>query len=119
MRSALNSLVVWELTTEGERLFHWGIVGGKKGLLRASLYVWYLQYWALCDELVVSSCEQGSGTCLFYRHSTTMNFMKEKQGGPIPSGLKRWPLKLIKHFADTTCVSPSPEIQGAAFMVRH
>ena len=31
--------------------------------------------------------------------------MKEKQGGPIPTGLKRWPLK---HHADTTCVSQSP-----------
>ena len=37
-----------------------------------------------------------------------MYLMKEKQGGPIPTGLKRWPLKLIKHLADTTCVSPSP-----------
>ena len=34
--------------------------------------------------------------------------MKEKQGGPIPTGLKRWPFKLFKHLADTTCVSPSP-----------
>ena len=37
-----------------------------------------------------------------------MYLKKEKQGGPIPTGLKRWPLKLIKHLADTTCVSPSP-----------
>ena len=29
MRSALNSSVVWELTTEGERPFHCGIVRGK------------------------------------------------------------------------------------------
>ena len=33
--------------------------------------------------------------------------MKEKQGGLIPTGLKRWPLKLIKHLADTTCVQSS------------
>ena len=25
---------------------------GKKELFRASLYVWYLQYWALYDDLV-------------------------------------------------------------------
>ena len=31
-----------------------------------------------------------------------MYLMKEKQGGPIPRGLKRWPLKLFKHLADTT-----------------
>ena len=37
-----------------------------------------------------------------------MNLVKEKQGGLVPPGLKRWPFKLIKHFAHTTCVSPSP-----------
>ena len=37
-----------------------------------------------------------------------MNLAKEKQGGLVPPGLKRWPLKLIKHFADTASVSPSP-----------
>ena len=42
------------------------------------------------------------------RHCTTMNLMKEKHGGLIPMGLKRWPFKLIKHFADTTRVLPSP-----------
>ena len=52
MRSALNSSAVWELTAEGERLFHCDIVRGKKEFFRASLYVWYLQYWALCDDLV-------------------------------------------------------------------
>ena len=37
-----------------------------------------------------------------------MYLMKEKQGGSIRTGLKRWPLKLGKHLADTTCISPSP-----------
>ena len=37
-----------------------------------------------------------------------MNLMKEKQGGLVPPGLKRWPFKLIKHFVDTTRVSLSP-----------
>ena len=40
MRSALNSPVVLELTTEGERLFHCGIVRGKKEFFGVSLYVW-------------------------------------------------------------------------------
>ena len=53
MRNALNSSVVWELTTEGERLYHCGIVGGRGGVFRASLFVCYLQYWALCDDPVV------------------------------------------------------------------
>ena len=48
----------------------------------------YVMTWS------ISNCEQGSGTCLFYRHSTRMYLMEEKQGGPIPTGLKRWPLKL-------------------------
>ena len=52
----------------------------------------------------ISNCEQGLGTCLFYRHSTRIYLMKEKLGGPIPTGLKRWPIKLIKHLADTTCI---------------
>ena len=37
-----------------------------------------------------------------------MNLVKETHGGFVPLGLKRWPFKLIKHFADTTRVSPSP-----------
>ena len=51
---------------------------------------------------------RGQVLVFFYRHSTRMYLMKEKQGGPIPTGLKRWPLKLIKHLADTTCILPSP-----------
>ena len=106
MRIALNSSVVLELTTEGERPFHRG--------------KWILQGITVCLVSTIlgtvwcpggSNCEQGSGTCLFlhqYRHSTRMYLMKEKQGGPIPTGLKRWPLKLIKHLADTTCISPAP-----------
>ena len=54
-----------------------------------------------------SSCEQGSYTCLFNIHCSKMNLVKEKHGGLIPTSLKRWPLKLIKHFVDTTRVSPS------------
>ena len=50
----------------------------------------------------------GQALVFFYRHGTRMYLMKEKQGGPIPTGLKRWPLKLIKHLADTTSVLPSP-----------
>ena len=37
-----------------------------------------------------------------------MNLVKEKQGGLVSPDLKRWPFKLIKHFADTTRVSPAP-----------
>ena len=42
-----------------------GIVPVKKEFFRASLYVWYLQYWALCDDLLAFKCEQGSDACLF------------------------------------------------------
>ena len=37
-----------------------------------------------------------------------MDLVNEKQGGLVPTGLKRWPIKLIEHFADATGVSPSP-----------
>ena len=43
-----------------------------------------------------------------HRHCSTTNLVKEKQGGLVPPGLKRWPFKVLKHFADTTRVSPSP-----------
>ena len=64
----------------------------------------YVMTWSF------SNCEQGSGTCLFLivTAPTRMYFMREKHRGPIPTGLKRWPLKVIKHLANTTCVSPSP-----------
>ena len=42
----------WAFATGG-RLFQCGIVRGKKEFFRASLYVWCLRYWALCDDLVV------------------------------------------------------------------
>ena len=48
---------------------------------------------------------RGQVLVFFYRHNTRMYLMKEKQGGPIPTGLKRWPLK---HLTDTTYTSPSP-----------
>ena len=78
--------------SSGENEFFW-----------ASLYVWYLQYWALCDALVDFKLWAG----VRYLSRTRMYLMK-RRGGPIPTGLKRWPLKLVKHLADTACVSPSP-----------
>ena len=54
------------------------------------------------------TASRGQVLVFFYRHSTRMYLMKEKLGGPIPKGLKRWPLKFIKHLAYTTCVKPSP-----------
>ena len=48
---ALNSPVVWELTTEGGRLL-------QHGMLRASLYVWYLQNWPQSDGPVINTVNQ-------------------------------------------------------------
>ena len=45
--------------------------------------------------------------------------MKEKQGGPIPTGLKRWPLKLVNHLANTSCVSPSPAGPAGCWISSH
>ena len=50
----------------------------------------------------------GNILVFFNRHCSTMNLVKEKQGGLVPPGLKRWPFKLTKRFADTTHVLPSP-----------
>ena len=54
------------------------------------------------------NCEQGSSACLFQktRHQNESN--EDKQREPIIMGLRRLSLKLIKHVADTTCVSLSP-----------
>ena len=84
MRSTLNSSVVWELTTEGKRLFHCGIVRGKNEFFRASLYVWYLQYWALCDAL--ADFKQGSGTCLFLQTQHQNVFYEREAGRTDPYG---------------------------------
>ena len=37
-----------------------------------------------------------------------MNLVEEKQRGLIPPGLQTWPLQLIQHLANTTCVAPPP-----------
>ena len=52
----------------------------------------------------------------FYGHSSRMYLMKEKQGGPIPTGLKRWPLKLVKRLTDTTGIRHLLQVQGAAVL---
>ena len=41
-----------------------------------------------------------------------MYSIKEKQGGPIPTGLKSWPLKLVKHLAETPCGRSNPMGDG-------
>ena len=61
-------------------------------------------WWPGCFQTM----SRGHILVFFNRHWSTMNLVKEKQGGLVPTGLKRWPIKLIKHFADATGVSPSP-----------
>ena len=52
MRRALYSSVVGEIIAEGERLFQRETVRSEKPeFFMATLYVWFLQYWALCDDL--------------------------------------------------------------------
>ena len=53
----------------------------------------------------ISNCEQGQVLVSFYRHSTRMYLMKEKQEGPIPTGLKRWPLKQVSRLHYFSCRS--------------
>ena len=108
MRNALNSSLVWELTTEGERLFHCGIVRGKMSSSGITVCVVSTILGTVWCPGWFQTVSRGQVLVFFYRHSTRMYFIKEKQGGLIPTGLKSWPLKLVKHLADTTCVSPSP-----------
>ena len=86
----------------------WNSSGGKRnssghhcmsGVWGIAHYVmtWYFQ-----------TVSRGHILVFFNRDCSTMNLVKEKQGGLVPPGLKRWPFKFIKHFTDTTCVSPSP-----------
>ena len=42
------------------------------------------------------------------RYCTGVNLVKEGLGGLLPAGLQGWPLKLVQHIADATCVPPSP-----------
>ena len=83
MRSALNSSVVWELTTEGERPFHCGIVRGK----------WVLQCITVClvstilgtvwcrGRFQLVSRGQVHELVFFYRHSTECNAFYEREAG--------------------------------------
>ena len=76
----------------------WNSLGKK----RASLYVWDLQYWALCDALVyfklwarvryLSFSIDTSPECILWKRS--------REGQSV------WPFKLVKHLADITCVFP-------------
>ena len=108
LRSALKSSAVLELTTEGERLFLCGIVRGEKRSQDITVCLVSTILGTVWWPGRFQTVSRGQVLVFFYRHSTRMCLMKEKQGGTIPTGLQRWPLKLIKHFADTPCVSPSP-----------
>ena len=71
-----------------KRHFLCGIVQGKKEFFRASLYVWYLQYWALCDDLVVfitfQTVSRGQVLNFFYRQYHNESYEREAANyGPI------------------------------------
>ena len=55
--------MAWAVITEGERIFQSGIVLVKYENSGHHIYVWYLQYWALCGGF--SNWEQWPSTCLF------------------------------------------------------
>ena len=105
MRTALYSSVDSVLATEGDKLFQCGIVRGGGGRIFQGITVCLVSavfstvWWPSSFQ----SVSRGHILVFFNRHCFTMNLVKVKQGC-----LKRWPFKLIKHFADTTLVSPSP-----------
>ena len=92
---AHNSSVVWELTSEGERLFYCGIVRRKKRVLQGITVclvstILGTVWWPGQFQTV----SRGQVLVFFYRHSTRMYLMKEKLGGPVPMGLKICPVCL-------------------------
>ena len=108
MRSALNSSAVWELTAKGERLFHCGIVRGKKEFFRASLYVWYLQYWALCDDLVDFKLRAGvrylsfsidtAPECILWKRSREDRSLRASRDGHSSSSSISPTLLVLRHL---------------------
>ena len=86
-----------------------GNSSGKKWVLQGiTVYLVSTILGTVCCPCGFQTVSRGQVLVFFYKYSTRMYLLKEKQGGPIPTGLKRWPLKLIKHLADTTFISPSP-----------
>ena len=84
----------WVLATEGDKLFQCGIVrgGGLQGITVCLVYmVLSTMWWPGCFQTV----SRGHILVFFNRHCSTMNLVKEKQGGLVPPGLKRWPFKLV------------------------
>ena len=106
--SALNSSVVSAATTDGARLFQWGIVLGKKILQDITISLGPAILWVVWWP--GRSCALRRSQVLVFnnRHSPTMNLVEEKQRGLIPLGLQSWPLQLIEHFSNTTSVAPPP-----------
>ena len=125
MRSALNSSAVWELTAEGERLFHCGIVRGKKEFFRASLYVWYLQYWALCDDLVDFKLRAGvrylsfsidtAPECILWKRSREDWSLRASRDGHSSSSSISPTLLVLRHLLQVQ-LEVSEKIKSATFV---
>ena len=101
--SALNSSVDSAATTNGARLFQWGIVLGEKNTsghhYKSGAYntlscvmTWYILY-----------SETGQILVFINKHNPTMNHVRTD-----PPGLQSWPLQLIEHLANTTSIAPPP-----------
>ena len=99
------SSVVWVLATTVDKQFQYRIVGGLQGATVCLVSTILSTMWWTGSFRTVN---RGHLLVFFNRHCSTMNILKDKQGELIPTGLKRWPFKLIKHFVDTTRVSPFP-----------
>ena len=93
----------------GDRLFQCGKFGGGERKILQGIIVCLVSavlstmWWSRSFQTV----SRGHIVVFFNKHSSTVNLVKEKQGGLVPPGLKRWPFKLIKHYADTSRVWPS------------
>ena len=87
MMSSLNSSVVCVLTAEGEKLFQCSIEKRNSSGHHCMPGIYNIEHYAMTRSLQTVS--RGHVLVLSNRHCSTMNLVKEKQGGLILSGLKR------------------------------
>ena len=70
----------------------------------------------VCGIGSFQTVSRGHILAFFNRHCSTMNLAREKQGGLVPPGLKRWPFKLIKHSPTLLVFRHLLQVQRAAVL---
>ena len=81
---------------------------GEKAFFRASLYVWYLQYWALCDDLVDFKLRAGvrylsfstytAPECILWKRSREDRSLRDSRDGHSSSSSISPTLHVCRHL---------------------